>query len=216
MASNAFTRFKPSLTMQIMIGLVLGLVVGIALPEIGLQVKPFSDIFLRMIKMLIAPLLLSTLVVGIAGAGDKKKVGSLGLKTILYFEIATTLALVIGLLFANWLKPGVGMRLQASAENMKDLSAISSNVDVVANHGFVDSLLHMVPTSIFDALAKGDVLQIVVFSVFLALAIMAAGDRAKPVLRGFESLSEIMFKFVGYLMGFPFWRHTPSWQARYI
>jgi proton glutamate symport protein len=109
---------------------------------------------------------------------------------------------VIGLLFANWLKPGEGMKLQATAESMNDLSAISSNVDVVANHGFVDSLLHMVPTSIFDALAKGDVLQIVVFSVFLALAIMAAGERAKPVLRGFESLSEIMFKFVGYVMAF--------------
>jgi proton glutamate symport protein len=194
--------FKPSLTSQIMIGLVLGLAVGIFLPEWGMKVKPLSDLFLRMIKMLIAPLLLSTLVVGIAGAGDKKKVGSLGLKTILYFEIATTLALVIGLLFANWLKPGVGVNLQASAESMKDLSSIAANTEVVANHGFVDSLLHMVPTSIVQAMANGDVLQIVVFSVFLALAIMAAGEKARPVLRGFESLSEIMFKFVGYVMAF--------------
>ena len=194
--------FSISLTMQILIGLGIGLLLGIFLPEFGVKLKPFSDLFLRMIKMLIAPLLISSLIVGIAGAGDTKKVGSLGLKTILYFEIATTLALVIGLSVANWLKPGAGVVLHANAKNLTDLAAITSNTHTVANHTFMDSLLGMVPTSIFDAMATGNVLQMVVFSVFFALAIMAAGEKGKPILRGLASLSEIMFKFVGYVMNF--------------
>ncbi len=194
--------FSLSLTTQIMIGLGIGLLLGIFLPEFGVKLKPFSDLFLRMIKMLIAPLLISSLIVGIAGAGDTKKVGSLGLKTILYFEIATTLALIIGLGVANWLKPGAGVHLQANAKNLSDLATITGNTHAVANHTFMDSLLGMVPTSIFDAMATGNVLQMVVFSVFFALAIMAAGEKGKPVLRGLASLSEIMFKFVGYVMNF--------------
>jgi proton glutamate symport protein len=194
--------FSISLTTQIMIGLGIGLLLGIFMPEFGVKLKPFSDLFLRMIKMLIAPLLISSLIVGIAGAGDTKKVGSLGLKTILYFEIATTLALIIGLGVANWLKPGAGVDLQANAKNLTDLATITSNTHTVANHTFMDSVLGMVPTSIFDAMATGNVLQMVVFSVFFALAIMAAGEKGKPVLRGLASLSEIMFKFVGYVMNF--------------
>ncbi len=205
--SNANSHHKPnrfhlSLTTQILIGLVIGLSIGIFIPDLGMKLKPFSDLFLRMIKMLIAPLLISSLIVGIAGAGDTKKVGTLGLKTIIYFEIATTLALVIGLGVANWLKPGAGVVLQANSKNMTDLATIAQNTHVMAEHGFMDSILHMVPTSIIEAMATGNVLQMVVFSVFFALAIMAAGDKGKPVLNGLASLSEIMFKFVGYVMNF--------------
>ena len=205
--SNATQDHKPhpfhlSLTTQILIGLVIGLSVGIFIPDLGMKLKPFSDLFLRMIKMLIAPLLISSLIVGIAGAGDTKKVGSLGLKTIIYFEIATTLALIIGLAVANWLKPGAGVALQANAKSMTDLASIAQNTHVVAEHGFMDSILHMVPTSIVDAMATGNVLQMVVFSVFFALAIMATGEKGKPILNGLASLSEVMFKFVGYVMNF--------------
>jgi proton glutamate symport protein len=200
--SSPSATFRVPLTLQIIIGLLLGLAVGVQWPDLGQQLKPFSDLFLRMIKMLIAPLLISSLIVGIAGAGDTKKVGSLGLKTIVYFEIATTLALAIGLGVANWFKPGAGVVLHADAKNLSDLATITANTHTLANHTFMDSVLGMVPTSIFDAMATGNVLQMVVFSVFFALAIMAAGEKGKPILKGLSSLSEIMFKFVGYVMNF--------------
>ncbi|MFM7389004.1 MAG: dicarboxylate/amino acid:cation symporter [Vampirovibrionales bacterium] len=192
----------PSLSTQILIALVLGIVTGMVVPAFATAIKPLSTLFLHMIKMLIAPLVFSTLVVGIAGAGDKKKIGSLGLKTLLYFEIATTVALVIGLAVANWLQPGAGMDLTLGAGNIEALSTIQQNTQVVQHHSFWDTLVDMVPTSIFQAMATGNVLQIVVFSVFFALALMASGDRGKPILLGLESLAEVMFKFVGYVMLF--------------
>jgi proton glutamate symport protein len=198
--SKAIPKF--SLTTQIFIGLLMGVVLGIVQPAWALAMKPLSTMFLHMIKMLIAPLLFSTLVVGIAGAGDKKKVGTLGVKTIVYFEIATTVALAIGLLAGNFLKPGAGFVLSNTASNQAELAQITQNVGAVAHHGFLDTFVDMVPTSIVKAMAEGNVLQIVVFSVFFALAIMAAGDKGKPVLKGLEALGEVMFKFVGYVMAF--------------
>jgi proton glutamate symport protein len=193
---------KLSLTVQIFIGLILGVLLGVVAPTWAVAVKPLSTMFLHMIKMLIAPLLFSTLVVGIAGAGDKKKVGSLGVKTIVYFEIATTVALAIGLLAGNFLKPGEGFSLGLAGNNAAELAQITQNAGVVAHHGFMDTFVGMVPTSIVQAMSEGNVLQIVVFSVFFALAIMAAGDKGKPVLKGLEALGEVMFKFVGYVMAF--------------
>ena len=193
---------KLSLTVQIFIGLILGVVLGVVAPAWAIAVKPLSTMFLHMIKMLIAPLLFSTLVVGIAGAGDKKKVGTLGVKTIVYFEIATTVALAIGLLAGNYLKPGAGFNMALGGNNAAELAQITQNAGVVAHHGFMDTFVGMVPTSIVQAMSEGNVLQIVVFSVFFALAIMAAGDKGKPVLKGLEALGEVMFKFVGYVMAF--------------
>ncbi|MDX2084232.1 MAG: cation:dicarboxylase symporter family transporter [Candidatus Melainabacteria bacterium] len=192
----------PSLTAQIFIGLLLGGLIGVFLPEIGAQLQPLAGLFLRMIKMLIAPLLFATLVVGIAGSGDHKQLGRLGLKTILYFEIATTVALAIGLLVANTLKPGEGMNLELGRQAASELSQITANAAHVGEHTFVDTLLHMVPESVVAAMAQGEILQLVVFAVFFALAMIAAGDKAKPIMNVLESLSEVMFKFVGYVMAF--------------
>lgn len=193
-----------SLTSQIFLALVLGLAIGALFPTWGVQLQGLSDLFLRMIKMLIAPLLFATLVVGIAGSGDHKQVGRMGIKTLLYFEVATTLALFIGLGVANWLKPGVGFNLlSATATQQAEVGQIASNAATVAtHHSFWDTILHMVPESVIQAMATGDILQLVVFSVFFALALMAAGDKGKPILHGLESLSEVMFKFVGYVMAF--------------
>lgn len=193
---------KTSLSTRVFLGLLLGVLAGIAFPEFSEGLKPLADIFLRMIKMLIAPLLFATLVVGIAGTGDHKSLGRMGLKTILYFEIVTTLALVIGLVVANTLQPGAGMSLSLGAGNAEELAKIGENATIVKSHGFLESLVHLFPTSVVDAMARGDILQLVVFAVFFALALSAAGEKGRPVYQACESLAEVMFKFVGYVMAF--------------
>lgn len=205
-------RFKkPSLTVQIIAGFLLGGLAGLnadalshllgIAPE-GLQhaFLACSQMFLHTIKMIIAPLLLATLVVGIAGTGDAKKFGRLGFKTILYFEIATTLALVIGLLIANWLQPGNGLHIQVSELTMRELANIKASAAHVSQLGFWDHLLSMIPESGINAMSNNNILQLVFFSVFFALSLQAAGEKGKPVLKVMESLAEVMFKFVGFVM----------------
>ncbi len=186
----------PSLTTQIFIGLVLGIIVGYLWPSFGVSIKPLADIFLRMIKMIIAPLLFSTLVVGIAGTGDLKAMGRIGLKAIIYFEIVTTIALFWGLLLANWFQPGSGVEMAVAADTA-DLAALAAR-----QQSAWDLFVHLFPTSIFDAMARGDILQLVVFSIFFGIALAAIGDKGKPVLEFFDSVAQLMFKFTGYVMWF--------------
>ncbi len=202
MGLDALKIKKPSLVAQVMAGMLLGIAIGHFAPSLGIAIQPLATIFLHMIKMLIAPLLFATLVVGIAGAGSHHSVGRMGFKTILYFEIATTIALIIGLGVANLMQPGAGMSLDLGAGNLKDLEAIKTNAHTMQAHSFWDTLVHMFPTSVIDAMARGDILQLVVFSVFFALALGAAGEKGRPILNLLESLSEVMFKFVGYVMAF--------------
>jgi proton glutamate symport protein len=186
--------YKPSLTSQILIGLVLGGLLGYLSPSWGNKVYFLRDIFLNLIKSIIAPLIFSTLVVGIAGGGDLKKVGRMGLKALLYFEIVTTIALFIGLGVVNLTKPGYGVALTASSD--------ISQLQQTHAQGFRDMLVHIFPSSILDAMVRGDVLQIVAYSALFAVAISALGQRAAPILRGCEALSQVMFKFTGYVMKF--------------
>ena len=187
--------YKPSLTTQIMIGLVLGGVLGWLSPDWGNKVYFLRDIFLNLIKSIIAPLVFSTLVVGIAGGGDLKKVGRMGAKALLYFEVVTTLALFIGLGVVNLIKPGLGVSLAANASDVGQLAQ---------NHPktLVETLVHIFPASVVDSMVKGDVLQIVAFSVLFAMAVSAMGRKGEPILRFCESLSQVMFKFTGYVMMF--------------
>jgi proton glutamate symport protein len=183
-----------TLTQQIFVGLALGVLAGWFVsqhdPSAAKYFKPFSDLFLRLIKMIIAPLLFGTLVAGVAGAGHVKVVGRMGLRAIIYFEIVTTLALVIGLVTVNVIRPGVGMTLPAAA-----------NADLAGNAQTWDQLLlHTVPTSIVDAMARGDVLQIVIWSLIFAIALGMIGDKARPVVAFCESLAEAMFKFTNIVM----------------
>ena len=186
--------YKPSLTTQILLGLVLGGVLGYISPEWGNRVYFLRDIFLNLIKSIIAPLIFSTLVVGIAGGGDLKKVGRMGLKALLYFEIVTTIALFIGLGVVNLTKPGYGVALTAA----RDISQLQQT----HAQGFREMLVHIFPSSVLDAMARGDVLQIVAFAALFAVAVSALGQRAAPILRGCEALSQVMFKFTGYVMMF--------------
>lgn len=189
------------LTALIFIALILGVIVGHFAPDFAVKMKPFAVIFLRMVKMIIAPLLFATLVVGIAGHGDAKSLGKIGLKTIIYFEIVTTLALIIGLTMANIFKPGVGFvtGMSPHAIHMQEAGLMAG---AQAHTSISQMVTGIFPTSIFDAMAQGNLLQIVVFSIFFALAIVAVGKTAKPVLDILNSVSQIMFKFTEYVMYF--------------
>ena len=183
-----------TLTKQIFIGLVLGIIVGAIVdathPEYAIYFRPFSQLFLRLIKMVIAPLIFATLVAGIAGAGHFKVVGRMGLRALIYFEVVTTLALVIGLVAVNLTKPGVGVNLPMGQPS--DITAKPQTWDQI--------LLHVVPDSVIDAMAKGDVLQIVVFSIFFGIALGMIGEKGRPVLAWCETLAETMFKFTNIVM----------------
>lgn len=178
-----------------MIGLVVGLVVGYIISvtdkSVAEYIRPFSQIFIRMIRMIIAPLLFGTLVAGIAGAGHFKDVGRMGMRAMIYFEAVTTLALLIGLLAVNIMQPGVGMVLPAAA-GAPPISAVAQTWDQI--------LLHMVPTSVIEAMATGDVLQIVVFSIVFAIGLGMVGEKGKPMIQWCESLTEAMFKVTNIVM----------------
>ena len=205
-AARARKSRVPSNTTQIFIGLVLGILIGYLWPSsdvngahvagFGEQIKPLADTFLRMIKMIIAPLLFSTLVVGIAGTGDLKAMGRIGLKAIIYFEIATTIALFLGLGLVNFFQPGAGVHIPSMGTDT--LKAIQ---DIKAHTGW-DMLVTLFPTSVVDAMAKGDILQLVVFSIFFGIGLAAVGQKGKPVLDVLESTAQVMFKFTGYVMKF--------------
>ena len=186
----------PSLTTQIFIGLLLGIAVGSLWPSFGVAIKPLADVFLRMIKMIIAPLLFSTLVVGVAGTGDLKAMGRIGLKAIVYFEVATTIALFLGLLLVNVFKPGAGLAMPIGADT-STAAAMAQN----QQHAW-DIVLHMFPTSVIDSMARGDILQVVVFALFFGIALAAIGAKGQPVLDVLESTAQAMFKFTGYVMAF--------------
>jgi proton glutamate symport protein len=183
----------PGLTQQIFIGLVLGIAIGVLWPSFGIALKPLAKLFLLLIKSIIAPLIFSTLVVGIAGAGSLEAIGRMGAKTLIYFEIVTTLALGIGLLAVNIAQPGVGVQISATA-------GPQSGLDVPPPPSGSDMLLHMFPSSVVDAMARGDVLQIVVFCVLFSMGVVAAGEKARPVLVFCEAVAEVMFKFTGFIM----------------
>jgi proton glutamate symport protein len=183
-----------TLTQQIFTGLVLGIAIGFIVsrtnPGVAVYFKPFSDLFLRLIKMIIAPLIFATLVAGIAGAGHAKTVGRLGLRALIYFEVVTTLALVVGLLTVNILRPGVGLALPAAAS--APITTQPQSWDQI--------FLHTVPTSMIQAMAEGDVLQVVVWSIIFAIALGMVGERARPIVVLCEALAETMFKFTNIVM----------------
>ena len=185
------------LTIFIFVALLLGVIFGWLVPEWACKMQFLADVFLRMVKMIIAPLIFATLVIGIAGHGDVKNLGKIGFKTILYFEIATTLALIIGLVVANVFQPGTGF----STEGVST-AALDTLGKIDVNHSFSQTIVELVPTSVFKALAEGSLLQIVVFAIFFSLAICAVGQKARPVLDFMQSTCDIMFKFTELVMFF--------------
>jgi proton glutamate symport protein len=195
MSATSAGRRGPTLTQQIFIGLIVGIAAGAIVsktnPAWAQYFNPFSQLFLRLIKMIIAPLIFGTLVAGIAGAGHAKAVGRIGLRAMIYFEAVTTVALVIGLLAVNILKPGVGLVLPPP----------SGTPPIAAAHQTWDQIvLHIFPTSVIQAMAEGDVLQIVVWSIIFAISLTMIGAKARPMIEWCESLAEAMFTFTNIVM----------------
>ena len=168
-----------------------GIVLGVVAPAVASSLSPVSNIFLRLIKSIIAPLLFGTLVYGIAGHGDLKDMGRIGLKALIYFEVVTTLALFLGLGVVNLVRPGDGMSLQSTAAD----SAVPKTQTSLAQ-----ILEHVFPSSVIDAMARGEVLQIVVFSFLFGAACAAVGAKARPVIEFAGSLAEVMFRYTNYVM----------------
>ncbi|HMG23308.1 MAG TPA: cation:dicarboxylase symporter family transporter [Kofleriaceae bacterium] len=185
-------RFRFTLTHQILLGLAVGCLLGWLVPSFAVSLKPISQLFLRLIKMILGPLLVTTLVAGIAGAGGKM-VGRLGIKAIVWFELATTVALFVGMAAANLVQPGAGVTLTGDTAAVGQLAKAKTTWDFV---------LEAFPVSFIDAMARNDVLQIVVFSVFLGLAVSAAGAKAKLIKDVADAGAEAVFKLIGFVMRF--------------
>ena len=197
---------RRSLTPWIFVAMVAGAEFGFDAPHAASQVRVFSDIFLRLIKTIVAPLILATLVVGIAGHGDLKGVGRMGLKALIYFEVVTTLALVIGLLAINISKAGVGLAMPAAQPVLVAGAAPAAQASLPATPGPVhwdDFLLHIFPENLAKSIAEGQILQVAVFAVFFGIALATLSEEKRaPVLRLCESLSEVMFRFTNVVMYF--------------
>lgn len=189
------------LTRYIIISLILGILTGFFFPAFAVKLSPLAMMFLNMVKMIIAPLLFATLVIGIAGHGDIKSLGKIGLKTIVYFEIVTIAALIIGLGIGHIIQPGAGLSNLANVSST--YMEMVTNMGHSASHTSLSQLvIDIFPSSVIKSMAEGNLLQIVVFSLFFALAICAVGQKAKPIMDVLNSLSEVMFKFTEYVMWF--------------
>lgn len=185
---------KKSLTTWILISMVVGAEIGHDFPEIGMKLQVLSKVFLKMIKTIIAPLLFATLVYGIAGHSDLKQVGRMGWKSILYFEVVTTIALFIGLAAINISKAGMGIKVPVG---------VHEELEKVPPQSLNDIILHIFPENIAKSIAEGQVLQIVIFSIVFGIALaMVREDKRQPMLKAAESLSEVMFKFTNLVMYF--------------
>ncbi len=193
---TAFALQRRSLTVWIFVAMVAGAELGFDAPAVAVNLRVLSDIFLRLIKTIVAPLILATLITGIAGHGDLKSVGRMGIKSLVYFEVATTLALVIGLIAINFSRAGVGLSLSASAASAETIATPA------ATH-WQDFLTHIFPENIAKSIAEGQILQVAVFAIFFgaALACLPREKRA-PMVNWFSSLAEVMFKFTNLVMYF--------------
>jgi aerobic C4-dicarboxylate transport protein len=186
-----------NLYVQVLTAIAIGVVVGMFYPETGTKLKPLGDGFIKLVKMTIAPIIFCTVVHGIAGMEDMKKVGRVGLKALLYFEIVTTVALLIGLVSTNVLKPGAGMNVDPAA---LDTSAISGYVTRAKEQSTTDFLLHIIPNTVVGAFAEGEILQVLFIAILFAFALQMLGERGRPLFTLIASISEVFFKIVGIIM----------------
>lgn len=189
-------HLKKLIAFQILIALAVGAVAGHFFPDFGMALRPVGDGFIRLIKMIVVPIVFSTIVIGAAGSGSMKKMGSLGIKTIIWFEVITTLVLALGLVLANVLKPGVGLNLSHLAK--KDINELSGYTDKVVD--FKQMILDIIPTNIIDVMARNDLLAVIFFAILFGVAAAGIGKASEPVMNFFESTAQIMFKLTQMVM----------------
>ena len=189
--------FYKILYVQVLFAIVMGVLLGVFWPEIGTSMKPLGDGFIKLIKMIIAPVIFCTVVAGIAGMQDMKKVGRVGGKALLYFEVVSTFALVIGLVVANVAKPGAGFNVDAST---LDASAIAQYTDKAKSQSTTDFLMNIIPNTFVDAFAKGDILQVLLIAILFGVALSMLGERGRATTRIIEDFSHAIFGVVNIIM----------------
>ena len=194
------SKLFKSLFGQVLIALALGVILGISVPEFAVLLKPLGDGFIKLIKMIIPVLVFCVVVHGIAGAGDLKRVGRVGIKALVYFEVVTTIALLLGLALAFWFQPGAGMNVDPSTLDAKAMSAFASNADKLVQGGTVEFLMKLIPTTVVNAFATGDVLQVLMFAVLFGCALSLIGDKGAPVAHVIDSLGQVLFKIMGIVI----------------
>ena len=189
-----------SLFVQVVAGLVLGIILGMAAPDFAVSLKILSDAFLKLIQMIVAPIVFCVVVHGIAGAGDLKKVGRVGLKALIYFEIMTTIALIVGLVLAFLFAPGHGMNIDPSTLDAKALSNYADHAKNLKGQGVGNFIFNIIPTTSIDALARNDVLQVLFFAVLFGVALALVGEPAQQVTSLIEAVSKVLFKIMGLIV----------------
>ncbi len=199
-AGRAAQPHKPIYThlyVQVLTAIAIGVLLGYFYPKLGEQMKPFGDGFIKLIKMLIAPIIFCTVVHGIASMGDLKAVGRVGLKALIYFEVVTTLALIVGLIIVNVIQPGAGMNVDAKAIDTKSIQVYTTKA---GQQSTVEFLMGIIPNTVVGAFAEGEILQVLFFAVLFAFALHMLGDRGKPVLNFIDIVSHALFNIVGIIM----------------
>lgn len=186
-----------SLYVQVLISMALGIAVGVGWPEVAAQLKPLSDVFIKLVKMLVAPIIFITVVAGIAGVKDKATLGRVGLKTLLYFEVVSTLALIVGLVVVNLVQPGVGMHINPKE---LDTSAIAQYTQTAKQESVVEFLLNIIPNTFFEAFAQGEILQVLLVAILFGLALSRIGSVGDRVVSGLEVVLQAFMKMVGIVM----------------
>ncbi|WP_210468102.1 cation:dicarboxylase symporter family transporter [Sporosarcina sp. 6E9] len=196
-------KFKFPLAYQILVGLILGIIVGAIFygnPAVETYMQPLGTIFINMIKMIVVPIIVSTLIVGVAGTGDIKQLGKLGGKTMLYFQLVSLIAIVVGLSAANIFKPGDGIDMSSLTKG--DIDQYVQTTEEVQNEGIMDVIVGIVPSNIVDSMANADMLPLIFFSVLFGLGIASIGEKGKPVLAFFQGTADAMFWVTNLIMKF--------------
>lgn len=182
---------------QVLLAIVVGGVIGYLYPALGIKLKPLGDGFIKLIRMVVAPIIFTTVVLGIAGMSDLKRVGRIGVKAFIYFEVMTTLALIIGWVVVKMVQPGVGINAEVATLNVK---SIEPYITTPKSQGVVDFLLNIIPTSVVGAFAYGDILQVLFFSVLFGVALGALGEANRPVVYALEQISNALMKIIGMIV----------------
>jgi aerobic C4-dicarboxylate transport protein len=190
-------RYLKSLYIQVIIAILIGILLGALYPAFAIQLKPLGDGFIKLIKMMIGPVIFCTIVNGIAGMQNTRKVGRVGVKAIVYFEIVTTFALLIGLGVVNVFKPGVGMNIDPAS---LDVKSVESYMTQGKSMGVQDFILNIIPENIINALSNGNILQVLFFSILLGLALSKIGPKGRPLLSAIKSIEEAMFAIIRIIM----------------
>jgi len=194
------TRFTRSLFGQVLIALVIGTLLGLFFPEFAAKLKPLGDGFIKLVKMLIGPIVFCVVVGGICGAGELKKVGRVGIKAVIYFEVVTTIALALGVVMAYVFHPGTGMNVNPRTLDISAMAAYIESADKVKSAGMVEFLLKLIPNTIMGAFSSGDVLQVLLVSVLFGCALSVVGESGRPLVRLIDTFSQTMFKMMGFII----------------